>query len=664
MTRRVPVKYGIMCAMKILGEKIFAKDADGRLESRVGTLFLKTPGLVTRRGVHAMQRVMWLDEVNAERAAEGLAPMTPEEEDEELSQSVDLVFTETMALIRPDPDHMDLAIKADEILQTMVSKRRIRFLNTHSAKVRNALRARGENWRMARAPISQEDMARQIENSRVAIDTYDRIYYYNHSTGTRYLTAEGCAGFECLPSQTLRQQIKSALRLMGSRNRFGMPEVDLFPLTTPIDIKLAFKAINPDALDDDELKAAIRKIYLDWRISMPVGLREESVDNFEWRNEMSRTLTAGPNDTAVDELIQGISPEFYRQIEWLPGAMINRGQVVFDSLWDEYGRTRDPELAQICEERVRNIIFNFARLFSDIEYINVGRITHSLARSPIAESRRGSVYIIQLKTSEREKPNVLIIRFLKWGIAEHLDEGKDLLQSILEANEYSDYILDRRLMCQQLGMRLPLRIGYGQCPERYSGRNQYNGTTVMAYYNIRNYVPGTASDKIPPPRFRNPAFALKFAVLMGEAAATDLIVGRRSTTTKENLFDKFYEVVQMGDDGLPARVQVTSHAGSFVNYLHSFEESVVPYANVVRRRREFVTDLPTFANAFVEGFERRLRAAQRDYRENRLSYDELFVHRPFDVAGSGAYRWAKTLERLDQCDCDSVVSALRKAIES
>ena len=667
MEARLPLsarKYGIICAMKILGEKIFAKDAAGNLLSRVGTLFLKTPGLVTRQGIHAMQRVMWLDEVNAQRASAGLEPMTPEEEDEELSQSVDLVFTENFALIRPDPDHMDLAIKADEILQTMVSKRSIRFLNTHSAKVRNALRSRGENWRMARAPISQEDMARQIENSRVAIDTYDRIYYYNHSTGTRYLTAEGCKGFEQLSSFELRTQVKSMLSLLSSRNRFGMPEVDLFPVTTPIEIKKELKTINPDTMTDAELKDAISKVYLDWRMSMPVGLREESVDNFEWRNEMSRTLSTGPNDTAVDELIQGISPEFYRQIEWLPGARINRGQVVFDTLWDEYNRTRDPELAQVCEERVRNIIFNFVRLFSDIEYINIGRIAHSLARDPIESARRGSVYIIQLKTIDREKPHILIIRFIKWGIAEHLDEGKDLLQSILEANEYSDYILDRRLMCQQLGMRLPTRIGYGQFPERYNSRNQYNGTTVMAYYNVRNYVPGTASDKIPPARFRNPAFALKFASIMGEAAATDLIVGRRSTETKENLFDKFYEVVQMGEDGLPAKIQVTSHAGSFVNYLHTFEDSVAPYANVVRRRKDFVTDYATFTNAFVESFERKLRATQKDYHDNKQSFDELFMHRPFDVAGSGAYRWAKTLERLEQCDCASVVARLREAIES
>ena len=53
--------------MKILGEKIFAKDSEGRLISRIGTMFLRTKGLVTKRGVHAMQRVMWLEELAKER---------------------------------------------------------------------------------------------------------------------------------------------------------------------------------------------------------------------------------------------------------------------------------------------------------------------------------------------------------------------------------------------------------------------------------------------------------------------------------------------------------------------------------------------------------------------------------------------------------------------
>ena len=650
--------------MKTIGDPIFSKDADGRFLSRVGTIFFRTPGLVTKRGVHAMQRMWWIEDINASRAAEGLPPLTETEEAEELAQSVDLIFTDDHVLIRPDPDRMDLAFKADEELQKTINKRWIRFLNTHAAKVRNALRARGENWRMARAPISQDDMKSIVENARTSIGE-KCIYFYNEAVGTRFVTAGGYAYVAKLPENEFLAQVKEIVAMLKKRNRMGHPEVDLFPTTTPIEIKNALKSVDAENLGYKELKAAIDKIALDWRMSLPPELREESVDNFEWRNAMCAAVTAGPNETNASdqELIQGISPEFYRQIEWLPGARMDRGELIFDPLWDEFNRTRDPNLAPLCDFRVRNIIFGLVRLFSDVEFVNVGRIARSLARNPIEGARHGSVYVVQCKTAESEEVRLFLLRFQKWGVAEHLDEGKDLLQATIEANEYSDYILDRRLMCRQLGMNLPARVATAQFTETYHGHNQYNGTTVRAFAYARTYVPGTASDKIPPARYRNPAFALAFAYLMGCAAAHDLIVGRRSTETKENLFDKNYEVVQFGPDGLPARVVVTDHAGSFVNYLHTFEDSVAPYANVVRRRVKYVSDPAVFADSYVTGFERTLAEVQSKYRERRRAFDDLFVHRPFDVAGSGAYRWAKTLERLDSCDPKNVAAVLRKAIE-
>jgi len=649
--------------MKILGEQIFAKDAAGGLLSRIGTIFFKTPGLVTRRGVHAMQRMMWIDYVNGLRAAEGRPAMTEAEEDAELAESVDLIFAEDLVLIRPDPDHMDLAFRADEELQKLVSKRKIRFLNTHSAKVRNALRSRGENWRMARAPISQEDMATLVEESRVALSGAP-IFYYNSATGTRYLTVAGAESLAVLAPETARAQLSEIKTMLSRRNRVGHVEVDLFPPSTPIDIKQRLKSVDIDGLDSESLTRELKEIDAEWRMSIPPELREESVSNYDWRNAMCQALTMGPNDTAANdgELIQGISPEFYRQIEWLPGARIENGDVIFDSIWEEYDRTRDPELARLCDQRGRSILFNLSRFFVEVEYVNIGRIARSLARSPIAGSRRGSVYIVQYKEVGKPLAHVYMLRFQKWGVAEHLDEGKDLLRAILEANEYSDYILDRRLMCRQLGMNLPPHIGFGQFTEPYNGDNQYRGTTVRAAYFARAYVHGTASDKVPPAKFRNPAFALRFAQLMGEAAAVDLVVGRRSTETKENLFDKNYEVLQIGSNGRPLRLVVTDHSGSFVNYLHTLEDSVAPYANVVKRRERFVPDPKAFAEAYVEAFRRSLSQVQEKYRAHRKAFDCLFVNRPFDVAGSGAYRWAKTLERLDRCSPDAIAEKLAEAI--
>lgn len=649
--------------MKILGEKIFAKGADGKLLSRIGTMFLKTPGLVTSRGVHAMQRIMWLDALNAERAAAGLPHLTPLEEEEELSLSVDLIFTDEYVLIRPDPDRMDLALRADGELQKMVSKRLIRYLNTNSTKVRAALCGRGENWRMTRHPISQEDMAELIDHSRVPICERP-IYYYNRATGTRFITVGGYEEIAKLDDAAFRRQIKEIVEGLNKRNRLGQPEIDFFPPSTPIDIRTSMRRIAVDSLSDASLRKTVDGIELDWRMSLPAALREESVKNFEWRNAMCHAITRQPNETAAEEqvLISGIAPEFYRQIEWLPGARIDRGEVIFDEIYDEAARTQDPELLALCDLRVKALIFNLSRLFGAIDFINVGRIAHSLARRPVEGNRRGSVYIVQYRDTDASTPQIMMIRFQKWGVAERLDEGKDLLQSILESDEYSDYILDRRLMCRQLGMNLPRRIGYGHFTEKYRGRNQYNGVAVRTAYFVRPYVRGEASDKILPAKFRNPAFALKFAKLIGEAAAVDMVVGRCSSVTHEILFDRNYEIVRMGEDGLPSSIVVTDHAGSFTNYAQELEEYVATYAEVIRRRKAFVTDYAVFATAYVDAFAARILMMQQSYRDRKAAFDGLFKDRPFDTNGSGAYRWSRALARLGRADVERLKQLLREAI--
>lgn len=650
--------------MKLLGEKIFAKDADGRLKSRIGTMFLRTPGLVTTRAVHAMQRMLWLDDLNATRAEAGLPALTPEEEEAELTESVDLIFTDDAVLIRPDPERMDLALRADEVLRTMMSKLKVRFLNTNSAKVRNALCERGENWRMARHPISEDDMATVIENSRVAIECLP-IYYYNRATGSRFITAGGYLQVSTLPDEEYRRQIKEVVDGLNKRNRLGYQEVMIFPPSTPIEVSKALKSIPMTELSDTELRRAVDKIATDWRMSLPPELREESVSNYEWRNAMCQAVTHRLNETVADEreLVSGIAAEFYRQIEWLPGARIIDGELVFDDLYDEAARTQDPELLALCDSRAKALIFNLTRVFGAVDYINIGRIARSLSRKQNPSGHRGSIYIIQYRDTGTKNSKMMILRFQKWGVKEHLDEGKDLMRAMLESDEYTDYILDRRLMCRQLGMNLPKRIGFGHFTEKYHGHNQYNGITVRTACLVRPYVRGTASDKIPLNKYKNPVFAAKFAQLMGAAAAVDLIVGRRSSATMEILFDHSYEIVLCTDEGLPESVKITDHAGSFVDYERELAEGVADYAEVVRSRRNFVTDYQTFAAEYVNAFADKIAEVQNSYRTRRKAFDGLFADRPFDTNGSGAYRWARALARLDRADVAELKTKLMEAVK-
>ena len=647
--------------MKILGDAIFSKNPDGKLKSRVGTVFLKTPGLVTVNGIHAMQRMAWIDELNRERAEKGEPPLSANAVADEIDNSVDLVFTDDTVLIRPDPERMDLAFQADEALQKLVSKRKIRFLNTHTAKVRNALRSAGDNWRMARQPESPEEIVAAIERASTAIG-FAKAYYYAPYTGTRFLTAGGLAEAMKLQGDEFVGQVSEIVKGLKGRNRLGQPEIGLFPATLPPDVKSDFLDLDL-ASGADALRAKVDAIALKWRMALPAQLREESTDNLEWRNEMNATLARQPNETSAgdEELVKGISPEFYRQIEWLPGGKVRDGRLEFDPLFEEAQRTGDPDLLAMCDMRVRSIIFNALRLFSSVEYVNIGRISRSLARNPVEGHRRGQVYFVQFKERCQPDERLYVIRFQKWGVAEHLDEGKDMLTAMYESNQYMDYILDRRLACLQLGMNLPFHVGAGRLTEKYLGENQYHGASVQAFYYARQYIRGTASDKIPPARFANPAFARRFAQLMGEAAAVDMAVGRRATETGEHMFDKYFEMVQMGPDGLPARIVVTDHAGSFVNYKHEFSEYVPAYANVMRRRKTFVQDYDAFCEAYVSAFRAKLEEMQRQYLDHPRAFDELFSDRPYDQAGSGAYRWSCVLKRLAGCDPAAVAATLAAA---
>ena len=80
-------------------------------------------------------------------------------------------------------------------------------------------------------------------------------------------------------------------------------------------------------------------------------------------------------------------------------------------------------MRRLCDEKCREFIFNFVREFGDLEYVNIGRVVGSLSQRGKTPGRR-DVYIAQVKQQGIKDEIVKIIRMQKWGIREHLDEGK------------------------------------------------------------------------------------------------------------------------------------------------------------------------------------------------------------------------------------------------
>ena len=113
---------------------------------------------------------------------------------------------------------------------------------------------------------------------------------------------------------------------------------------------------------------------------------------------------------------------------------------------------------------------------------------------------------------------------------------------------------------------------------------------------------------------------------------------------------------------MPGEIRITDHTGSFTDYLSPLEDLVEPYAQFALRRRKYVTEFENFALAYVEGFRRKLAETRENYLKRRGAFDRLFIDRPYDTNGSGAYRWECALKRLESADAEALAARLKAAI--
>jgi hypothetical protein len=638
----------------ILGEHPLAKAADGRLRSRIGTAFPWSNTLVTLPGIHATQRHAYLDFLNRQRQAEELSPLSRQEESLEWNSAVDLVLEDGAILIRPDPDNMPLAFQADEMLQELVPKHRIRFLGVLNEKVREAIERRGECWRISPLPKSPDEMREMIPASRIGLGGRE-IYYYSRPTGVRFLTLGQFAELGNLGDAELRDLLIEIQEYSTRTRTRGKTEIAFFAADESF-TGTGLAGHDFRAMDAGQLRAVFATLCNQFCQALPAELRRDDPNIAPWRNRMVAALIGQDDQTLSEESLLALSPEFFMQIEWLPGGRIEDGELILDSILEENG-DGDAELARIRDDKPQKFIFNFVREYGDLEYVNVGRVIGSLSRRPALYGRR-DVYVAVVKQRDVEKEIVSIIRMQKWGVREHLDQGKPLIEAMIRSEEYTEYILDRRLGCRQLGMNLPLRAVAKKIAERYPSPHS-DGYTIWSPYFEREYIRGMATDKLPLCRFEDQEFAVRCARLLGAAAAPNIIVGR-CDLGGQPLFDDGDEVLMENTDGVPVDIVVADHTGTFNDYLSPLRNFAAEYAKPIQRRMEHVPDRRAFVEAYLDGFLGRFSRIQDDYRRRRKAFDTLFKYRPRNEAGSFAYRWERALARFDGTDPRELAQLIRE----
>ena len=645
-----------------LGPRLQECGADGRVKSRTGTVFLRTPGLVTVKKLHVLQQIAWIEHLNKRRAKAGLPALSEKEEEAESGQSVDLLMDDQFVYIRPNPERMDLAERADAFIQERcgVPKVLIRYLKITDPDVSKNLRERGELWRMTPEPITDREMEAFIENSRLAMGGR-AIYRYNKNTGTRHITPAAFCSLGDLPEAGLRAHLVEIQNLLRGRNRAGRPEAAFFPLGCAFTLPDADYAALPEIHAEHQRLAAA---FL--RATDPALHADNPPDDPAWSQALCRALSAEVNEFLAngEEIFKELPREFFRKIRWLPGADFERNEVRFDPIYSD----PKPLVPGLRDFQARAIIHNCASELRGISHINIGRVEASLSIKRPRLDHDNTVYIAEVKCRGDSGLHTLRhLRFNKSNVAEILDNAPSLSfeKAVFKSEEYTEFILDRRLGCIQFGMNLPEDMVVHRVRKIYNGKAaRYKNRAYWNTYTVRAFVPGFATDKIPEPLYKNPAFTQKFAELLGGAAAVNIVIGRSDPKAETPYFDDGDEILQLDADGLPKTITVADPTGAFAHFKPSLCGIAPEYAKPVNSRRGLPVDLRAFADAYLRHFALRLAELRDNYLAAQTAYDTLFNHLPVNTGGHIRQRWEAILLRLRNANIERLVNLVQNAVKT
>ncbi|HXP61565.1 MAG TPA: hypothetical protein VN829_13795 [Dongiaceae bacterium] len=659
--------------MLVIGPTLFATHPGGQLQSSIGTLFPRHEVIITSPPLHALQREAFKEWFQEKEAAAGRRAATGLKLSWEAAESVDLFFARGgLVMIRPELERLDLAFDADEALQATwgVPLHRISFMSVNDKRVREALRERGELWRISAPTSGPGRIEDAIAQARVAIH-HGAIYYYNAQSGTRWLTCGQFAQLASLPDEKLAAQLEEVAEHCGQRNRHGHPEVAFLGADT-----LRFGAPNLQGhkfgqLPAEEMRARHAALAAQFREAAEPALKEDRRQWVPWQTRVFAAImaeTGGPR-----EELEGMGGELAPKVRWLPGGCFKEGEFHFAPNCSAEGAPpKDQELRGLWDPLARGFITNFIREHSDIEYLNLGRIEGS---GPSPEGARRGVYLAEIKVRDEHNPRRLLLRVLRWGLPERLDERdelgrpKDFFRAVFETEEYIDYTLDRRLGCLQFGMHLPKRVNMRRVSELYRGlRLEFAGRFLPVIYFERDFLAGMPTNRVPERKLAEPRYARALACLLGKAAAPNMIVGRsREPKPKEELgpavFDDGDEIIVESSAGLPRDLVVVNHSGAFAGWrptsLLAFAEA---YAAPVNNRATQVPDPRAFAEAYLKAFAEEFRRIQTEYQRQPGAFEGLFKQQPSNEQGNFACRWSRVLRRLRETDPRSLVAEVRRHI--
>ncbi|MFH1377858.1 MAG: hypothetical protein ABIH86_03810 [Planctomycetota bacterium] len=716
--RAATVENGLM--LKYIGRLQFLpRDEHGHLIDRCGEVVVDDQAVVIGNVSHATLRQSYVEMRDIQARMSGGAGLSDLDRTQIRDSMVDLELRGDVIYLRPIAGKPKLTFNADDLLQTVESKWKIKFTYLSEREVRRSIIRRGELWRISVPTQTYDEMKQWISENQFAFEDSPANFFKCITTGTRFITYENFSKLETLPPADLARILNTMMKMAREKNEHYNLELDLFMTDG------AFDFLNQPVIDYVTLLETDgpQRLFEEYRFLLDGYFNSvdrqfvfDDFNNEEWVREMFLWLTNRRQESARDEVVSlDLSYEFRMHVQWLAGALLDQSaggaRIIVDPVFAEKARwigtirQRTPEqledfvrLSRICDEKTPHFIRFFHDKYRNARYINIANVVESLSIRRHAAGRRG-VYISEVVLRESNAaaeaelrdevigpelspyigclqvpvngkpppppgseaaPIVSILRMQKWDMyfRVEFERERDWERARIESLEYARYVEDRALACRQLGMRL-VRHEHIRLSEDY-----YN-TTVETHCHARPYIWGIATDKIEREYFRDSGFAMRFAELLGEAAAPNLIVNRYDADTRRINFDDGDEIMIIAPDhggGIPKPIGivVAEHTGSFNDLgMESLEDVAIQYADALTRRIQIIKDvfggIPTyslhqFAERFVEAFVRRFEEVRETCLQKRDALNCSFNHWPDGDSRNLRGRWFKALYRMDAAD--------------
>ena len=226
-TRAATVENGLL--LKYIGRQLsLPRNEHGHLIDRCGEVVVEDKAVIIGSVSHATLRQSYMEMRDQLARMAGSAGLSDPDRTRIRDSMVDLELRGDVIYLRPIAGKPKLTFSADDLLQTVESKWKIKFTYLSEKEVRRSIIRRGELWRISVPTQTYDEMKQWISENRFPFEDSPTYFFKCITTGTRYITYENFSKLETLQPADLARVLNLMMKMAREKNEHYNLEIDLF----------------------------------------------------------------------------------------------------------------------------------------------------------------------------------------------------------------------------------------------------------------------------------------------------------------------------------------------------------------------------------------------------------------------------------------------------